>query len=441
MNSGITRFFQLRERGTTVQREVVAGLTTFAAMAYVLAVHPSILSAAGLDRAELVTVTAVAAGTMSVLMGLMSNYPIAVAPQMGTNAFFAYGICLGMGIPWQGALGLVFYSGLLFILVSVTGVRQKVIELFPDHLKAAMSAGIGLFIMGVGLKTTGLLTGQQPPVFVGLGDVATWSAGLVFAGTVLAVALIVRRVPGAILISMVSVTVIGLFLPGGNGEPITNWPDSLVGTPSGIGQLWLALDLSYLWKHFGSAFPVVMTLVFIDFFSSAAAIPAICDRGGLLDENRKLPKMKEALTADGTAVCVGAMLGTSGTGVYIESAAGVEAGGRTGLTSVVVGICFFLALIFSPFLGIIPPVATAPALLLIGVFMAQSFNRIDLGSVTVAAPVVVTIIFMTMATLSDGIALGFLTYLGVELLAGQRKKLKPAHYVLGLLFAGRYLFL
>ncbi|MFQ3670584.1 MAG: NCS2 family permease, partial [Verrucomicrobiia bacterium] len=268
----MTGFFQLRERGTSIRTEVVAGLTTFAAMAYVLAVHPTILSATGMDRAELVTVTALAAGTMSMLMGLMSNYPIAVAPQMGTNAFFAYGICLGMGIPWQGALGLVFYSGLLFIGVSVTGLRQKVINLFPLHLKAAMSVGIGLFIMGVGLKMTGLLAGQPAPVFIGLGSVASWSSGLVFAGLVLAIALIVRRVPGAILISMILVTVAGLFLPGAEGEPITRRPEAIVGSPAGLGSLWLALDLGYLWRNFGSAFPVVMTLVFIDFFSSAAAI-------------------------------------------------------------------------------------------------------------------------------------------------------------------------
>jgi adenine/guanine/hypoxanthine permease len=436
--SRAARFFRLAENGSSFRTEVLAGLTTFATMSYVLAVHPRIMAATGMDFRALITVTALAAAVFSVLMGLMTNYPFALAPGMGVNAFFAFQICLGLKVPWQAALGLVFYSGVLFLILSISGIRQKLIEAFPDPLKKAITAGIGLFIAFIGLKNAGIIVANPAPLLVGLGDLHAPTVVLAFAGLILSCLLIARRFRGAMIISILVVTVLGAFWRQADGSLVTQWPHSVFGIPASIGPVFLKLDFLWLWHHWQTGVPVVLAILFADLFSSMAAFLAIGARAGLLDSNGSLPRLREALAADALAGTGGALLGTSTMIVYIESAAGVEEGGRTGLTSLVVAVCFVVALFFSPLIAAVPSAATAPALIIIGVFMMSELGKIDFSELTLAAPVAVTVLLMLLATIQDGMAIGLLFYVLLCLVTGNARKLTPVSLILAAIFLLRY---
>ena len=433
-------FFGIAARGSTSQREFLAGLTTFATMAYVLAVNPMILADAGMDRAEMITATALAAGLFSILMGLLANLPLAQAPGMGANALFAYTLVLTQGIPWEAALGLVFWSGVLFLILTVTGVRQILLHAFPADLKFALTVGIGLFIAFIGVKNAGLVQPAEMPLMIVMGDLNSPGVLLVLFGLMFTVALMRLQVTGAILVGVCLLTVIGLWLPGHNGGPLTTPPEAIFSTPTPLNELWLALDFTYLWTHFGTAFPALLTLVFLDLFSSLVAMNAMCQRAGLVDKNGDMENPTLALSVDACATIGASLLGTSTTNVYAESSAGIETGGRTGLTAIYVGLFFLVALFISPLILIIPVEATSPALMIIGILMFSEVRHIQFEDLTTAAPAVITIFLMPITSISDGLALGLISYVGIMLFTGRYREVPWLTYLLAGALAGYYGF-
>lgn len=431
----LERFFSLKEHQTSVSREVVAGLTTFAAMAYILAVNPSILSTTGMDKGALITATALASAVMTAVMALATNYPIALAPGMGLNAFFAFTLCGAKGIPWQAALGLVFYSGLIFLMLSVSGLRKSLVEAIPIELKLAITAGIGFFIAFIGLKNGGVIV-ANPATFVALGDLSKPGPLLVIAGIIAIAVLVTRKTPGAIILVIAALTIVGLFVPAADGKGmVTPIPNGILNLPASLAPTFLKLDLGYFWTNFLSALPVVLAILFVDLFDNMGTLIGVSKRAGLLDMEGNLPKIGQAFMADAGAAMFGSTLGTSTVTSYIESAAGVEAGGRTGLTVIATAICFLLALFLTPLILIIPAVATSPALVIVGAFMMQGLAELDLKDFEKTAPAFVTILTMPLAfSISEGIAFGLLTYVGLKVGIGKFKEVSPVTYVLAGLF-------
>lgn len=440
MTAALERFFHLREHGTDARREIVAGITTFAAMAYILAVNPSILSVAGMDKGAVLTATALASAFTTLAMALMTNYPLALAPGMGLNAFFAFTLCLKEHIPWPAALGLVFWEGVIFLALTAGGVRQRIVASIPQSLKIAIGCGIGLFIAFIGLKNGGLIV-ADPATFVGLGDFRQPAVWLVLLGIVLTAVLVGRKVRGAIILTVLIITVLGLIIPAlpgpaAFGPRVTNLPGAFVGAPASLAPTFCKLDLGFLFHHFAQALPLMLTLLIVDLFDNLGTLIAVTKRAGLLDSAGNLPRLGRALTADAGAAMLGAVLGTSTTTSYIESAAGVEEGGRTGLTSVTVSALFLLALFFTPLILSIPAAATAPALVIVGVFMMQSVTEIDWKDFGVAVPAALTILTMPLTfSISEGIAVGFFVYVLLMLGLGRAREVSWLAYVLAGLFA------
>jgi AGZA family xanthine/uracil permease-like MFS transporter len=450
----LERVFSLKEHGTSPAREVIAGLTTFAAMAYILAVNPLILSQTGIDKGALVTATAIASAVMTIIMALATNYPIALAPGMGLNAFFTYTICLAKGIPWQAALGFVFYSGLIFLALTVSRLRQRIVEAIPFELKLAITSGIGFFIALIGLENGGLIVlnlatipKNGAPVaeaspYLTLGDLGTAAPWLVIIGIILTGIFVARRLPGSIVLVILLLSVAGLVIPAADGSGmITKPPGAIFNLPSSLAPSFLKLDLGYFWQHLFTALPLVLSILFVDLFDNMGTLIGVSKRAGLLDEQGNLPKVGRAFMADACAAMFGSTLGTSTVTSYIESAAGVEAGGRTGLTAIVTAICFLLALFLTPLLLVIPAVATAPALVVVGAFMMQGLAELDLRDFTKAAPAFMTIVMMPFAfSISEGIAFGILTYVGIKLGTGKAKEVGALTYILALLFLLYFVF-
>ncbi|HVY71713.1 MAG TPA: NCS2 family permease [Verrucomicrobiae bacterium] len=435
MRPMLERLFKLSAHRTTVHTEIIAGFTTFAAMAYILAVNPAILSAAGMDAGALISATALASALMTALMGLMTNYPIALAPGMGMNAFFAFTICGAMKIPWQAALGMVFVSGLLFLLLSVSGLRQKIIESIPQELKIAIACGIGSFITFLGLKNGGIIV-SDPATFVTVGKIGSPAGLLVLFGIVLTAVLYWRKVRGAIIISILALTIIGLFLPAADGKGnITAMPERLIAAPASLAPTFLALDLKYVFANLGHVFPVIFALLFVDLVDNMGTLIGVCHRAGFLDKDGNFPQLGRAMAADATAAMVGSCLGTSTVTSYIESAAGVEEGGRTGLTSMVVSICFLLALFFHPLIRAIPAVATAPALVVVGIFMMQSITDLDLKDFTKAMPALLIMVIMPLAfSINEAISIGFVVYVAFAVGTGRSREISWMSWLLSVLF-------
>ena len=436
----LQRYFALSEHGTTVSREVVAGLTTFAAMAYILAVNPLILSTTGMDKGALITATGIASAVMTIVMALATNYPIALAPGMGLNAFFAFTICGAKHVPWQAALGLVFYGGLIFMLLSVSGLRRRIVAAIPLELKLAISAGIGFFIAFIGLKNGGVIV-PNPATFVTLGDLSRPGPVLVILGIILTAILVIRRVPGAIILVVLLLTVLGLFIPSGTADSmITAQPNGVISLPASLSPTFLKLDLGYFWRNLDLAFPLVLALLFVDLFDNMGTLIGVAKRAGLLDATGYLPKVGQAFMADACAAMFGSMLGTSTVTSYIESAAGVEAGGRTGLSVIVTACCFIAALLLAPIILIIPPVATAPALVIVGAFMMQGLAELDLRDFQTTVPAFITVLVMPLAfSISEGLAMGILTYVVIKLGTGQARRVGAVTYVLAGLFLLHFL--
>ena len=450
----LERLFSLKEHGTSPAREVIAGLTTFAAMAYILAVNPLILSQTGIDKGALVTATAIASAVMTIVMALATNYPIALAPGMGLNAFFTYTICLAKGIPWQAALGFVFYSGLIFLVLTVSRLRQRIVEAIPFELKLAITSGIGFFIALIGLENGGLIVLNLAVVpkngaplaeaspYLTLGNLGTVAPWLVIIGIILTGVLVARRLPGSIVLVILLLSVAGLVIPAADGSGmITKPPGAIFNLPSSLAPSFLKLDLGYFWQHLFTALPLVLSFLFVDLFDNMGTLIGVSKRAGLLDEKGNLPKVGRAFMADACAAMFGSTLGTSTVTSYIESAAGVEAGGRTGLTAFVTAICFLLALFLTPLILVIPAVATAPALVVVGAFMMQGLAELDLRDFTKAAPAFMTIVMMPFAfSISEGIAFGILTYVGLKLGTGKAKEVGALTYILAVLFLLYFIF-
>jgi len=434
VHRALDRFFKLTERRTNPRTEVVAGLTTFAAMAYILAVNPQILATTGMDFGAVVSATALASAIMTAVFGLATNWPIALAPGMGLNAFFAFTICGALQMPWQAALAIVFLSGCGFLLLTLTGIREKIVHAIPIEMKIAISAGIGLFIAFIGLKNGGIVV-DSPATLVTTGKLGEPRGLLVLAGIALTAALYARRVRGSIILGIALLAVAGAFIPGADGQPLTKRPEQWLAWPASLAPTFGAFDFGYVFTHWRATLPLVLAFLFVDLFDNIGTLIGVCSRLKLIDEKGNLPGLGRALTADACAAMVGSTLGTSTVTSYIESAAGAEEGGRTGLTALVVSACFLLALALHPLLRVIPPEATAPALVIVGVLMMQGVSRLDLSDFVTAVPCVLTIILMPLTfSISEGLSLGFVSYCGVRLLAGRAREVSPAAWLLGGLF-------
>ena len=410
----LERLFQLKAHNTNVRTEVLAGITTFLTMAYILFVNPSILGETGMDKGAIFVATCLAAAFGSVVMGLIANYPIALAPGMGLNAFFTYTVVLGMGHTWQVALGAVFLSACLFFLLSIFKIREWIINSIPLELRSAIAAGIGLFLALIALQNAGIVA-ANPATMVGLGDLSAPSALLAILGFFLIIGLEALRVTGAVLISILVVTGLSILLGVSQFGGVVSMPPSLAPT---FMQLDIAgaLDVGLI--------SVIFAFLFVDLFDNSGTLIAVAKKAGLMRKDGHLPKMGRALIADSTAALGGSLLGTSTTTSYIESAAGVSAGGRTGLTAIVVAVLFLFALFFAPLAGSVPAFATAPALLFVAVLMASGMAEIEWDDITVAAPVVVTALAMPLTySIATGIAFGFITWVAAKTLAGRFREL------------------
>ncbi len=429
------RYFGFKEHGTTYRRESVAGLTTFLSMAYILFVNPMILADAGMDLGAVFTATALAAAIGTLIMGVLAKYPIALAPGMGLNAFFAYSVVLGMGIEWQVALFGVFVSGIIFILITVFKIREVIINAIPAELKYAAAAGIGLFIAFIGLKGAGIVVPYEATA-VTLGDLLSGPTLVAIFGIVITVIFMVRGIKGGIFYGMVLTAVAGI-LTG-----VIAPPEAIVGAVPSLAPTFgqaFALDWStvFTWQ----LLVVILTFLFVDFFDTAGTLYAVANQAGFVKDN-KLPRAGKALLADSSATSIGAILGTSTTTAYIESASGVAAGGRTGFTSVVTSLLFLVALFFSPLLAVVTAQVTAPALIIVGILMASSLGLIDWKRFEIAVPAFMTVIAMPLTySIATGIAMGFILYPVTMLAKGKGKEVHPIMYALFFVFLAYFIFL
>jgi len=434
----LSRFFRLHENGTTVGRELQAGLTTFAAMAYVLAVNPSILVNAGMDRPALVTITALSAAVATALMALLTNYPIALAPGRGITAFFAYTICLGAGVPWAQALGMVFVNGCIFLLLSVTGVREKIVDAIPYPLKIAVTCGIGIFIAFLGLTNGGVIV-ASPATFVTHGDFASGPVALCLAGILLIAALVRWRVPGAIVLGMAVLTLVGVLVPDGKGGTVTQLPSPAdwFSLPASPAPHLLKLDLHFLTD--GAAFlktlPLILSLLLVDMFDNIGTLIGVTKRAGFLGADGKLPKVGRVLVADSAAAILSSLLGTSTVVSYVESSSGVEAGGRTGLTTLTTAVLMVAAVFLTPLILAVPAAATAPALVIVGIFMLQSVTEIDMGDFSVVVPAMLTLMAIPLtSSVALGIGLGLIAAAVLALVTGKPRSFSPMGYAIAAVF-------
>ncbi len=406
----LEKLFQLDANGTTVRREVLAGVTTFLTMAYIIFVNPAILKDAGMDFGAVFMATCLAAAFGSAFMGLYANYPIALAPGMGLNAYFTFGVVKGMGLSWQVALGAVFISGLIFLALSLVKVREWIVNAIPLSMKLGIAAGIGLFLGIIALKNADIVV-AHPATLVTLGNVKSVPVLLAALGFALIVALTARKITGAIIISILAVTAIAIGL--GHAKF-----GGIVSAPPSIAPTFLQMDLAGAVNV--GFWTIVFVFLFVDLFDNTGTLIGVAHRGGMLDKEGKLPRIGKALIVDSTSASVGAALGTSTTTSYIESAAGVDAGGRTGLTAVVVALCFLLAVFFAPLAGTVPAFATAPALFYVACLMSRSLKDLDWEDVTEFVPAMVTAITMPLTfSIAHGIGIGFITYAAVKILAGR----------------------
>lgn len=406
----LERYFDLKGHDTTFRREILAGVTTFLTMAYIVFVNPAILADAGVDKDAAFVATCIAAALGSLLMGLLANLPVALAPGMGLNAFFTYGVVLGMGHSWETALGAVFLSGLIFLALSVLPVREWIVNAVPKALKMAISAGIGMFLAIIALKNAGIVV-DSPATLVTLGDLGAPAALLAALGFLAMIAMDRLQVPGAILISILGVTILSIVFG-------LNQLTGVVSAPPSLAPTFLAMDIKGAFEV--SMIAVIFAFLFVDLFDTAGTLIGVAHRAGLLDENGKLPRLRSALLADSCATVAGSALGTSTTTSYIESAAGIRVGGRTGMTAVVVSALFLCCLFFAPLAGSVPGYATAPALLFVACMMARGLSEINWEDVTDYAPAVVTAIAMPLTfSIETGIGIGFITYAAAKILSGR----------------------
>ena len=451
----LEKFFKLKENGTNVRTEVVAGVTTFMSMAYILAVNPSILSASGMDAQAVLIATAIASFIGTICMALLANYPFALAPGLGLNAYFAYTVCGSMGYSWQIALFAVFVEGLIFIVLSLTNVREAIFNAIPLQLKKGVSVGIGLFIAFIGLQNAGIVVNNDSTLVSIVDFTADFhtsgiSALLAVIGIFIIAVLYVKKVKGAILIGIFATWILGIICQLTGLYVVT--PDA--GYYSLI-PAWSSFNLGAISSVFGQCFKadfsslrafdfvaIVCAFLFVDIFDTLGTLIGCATKADMLDKEGKLPRIKEALLADAIATTAGAVLGTSTTTTFVESSAGVAEGGRTGLSSVVTGLLFLLAVFLSPIFITIPSFATAPALLFVGFLMISAVTAIDFNDFTEAVPAYLALIAMPLTySISEGIAAGVISYVVINLISGKAKKITPLMYVLAVLFICKFIFL
>ena len=421
----IEKLFGFNPKETTVRTEIMAGITTFLTMAYILAVNPNILGETGMDKGALFTTTVLMSALPTIFMALYAKLPLALAPGMGLNAFFAYTVCLVMGYSWQFALTAVFLEGLVFLLLTVTNLREKIVEVIPDALKNAISAGIGLYIAFIGLKSANIIVDNESTL-VALGDLTTGSALLGVIGIVVTSVLLVKNVKGALLFGILATTLIGIPLNVTNISGVFSVPPS-------IEPIFLQFEWDNIWTK--DMVVIVFTFLFVDLFDCIGTVIGVSNRAGMVKADGKIPRLKEIFTVDSVSTAAGAMMGTSTVAVYVESAAGVNEGGRSGLTAFVTGICFLLALFFSPLFLAIPAAATTPVLVLVGLMMMSSVLKIDFDNYADAIPAFICVLLMPLTySISEGIVLGHLSYIFINLLSGNYKKMTVGMYLLAAFF-------
>lgn len=453
------KFFKLKENGTDVKTEVIAGLTTFMTMAYILAVNPNILSVAGMDKQALLIATALAAFVGTILMALLANYPFALAPGLGLNAYFAYTVCLQMGYDWRIALAAVFVEGIIFIILSVTNVREAIFNAIPMTLKSAVSVGIGLFVAFIGLQDAKLIVNSDSTLVtyqtfkgetfhsVGVGAI------LALVGVLITAILLIKNVKGGILIGIIATWVLGMICEA-FGIYV---PDPAAGMYSTIPSSIISFDFTPFKETFGAVFRadfhsiklvdfivVMFAFLFVDMFDTIGTLIGVSSKADMLDENGKLPRIKPALLSDAIATCVGAVFGTSTTTTFVESASGVTAGGRTGLTSVVTAVLFLLSIVFSPLFLTIPSFAIAPALIIVGFYMMGAVAKINFEDMSDAIPAFLCIVAMPLAySISEGISVGVISWTLINLITSKAKdkKISIVMYVLTVLFILKYILL
>jgi adenine/guanine/hypoxanthine permease len=425
----IKAFFEVEQRGSTLKREVVAGLTTFAAMSYIVVVNPLILSSTGMDRGALLLATVISSAAGTLVMALWANLPIALAPGMGNNIVFAQVLVAQMGVSWKTGLAMVFSNAVLFLVVSLTRWREKIIRAFPDSIKLGIQCSIGIFIAYLGLKSGGLVVAGRDS-FIAFATLSDPAALLVFVGILLTPILIVLRVPGAFVLSILGITIAGLFVHHGGGGVVTRWPEHLVALPAASSKLFLAFDFREFCSKFLFLLPVTLYFLLTEFFSGTATLFAVTRRANLMRAG-EMPNSKAAFASDALSSVVGAAMGTSTVTAYVESVAGVEAGGRTGLSGVVVAGLFVLSLFFGPLIEVVPPQATAPVLVLVGLLMMEGLAGLDLRQPEATLPPL-SMLLLTVCTgdLMVGLSVGCFVYTLTTAALGQWSKLTPM--VLGL---------
>ena len=425
----LEKLFGFDRNVTCVRTEVLAGITTFLTMAYILAVNPNILSATGMDKGALFTTTVVASAFATLLMAFYAKLPFGLAPGMGLNAFFAYTVCLTMGYSWQFALTAVLIEGLIFILLTVTNLREKIVDAIPVTLKNAIGAGIGLFISFIGLQNAGIIVNNDATL-ISMGDITSGPALLGMIGLVITSFLLIKGVRGALLFGIIITTLIGI--PMG----ITNFGGIFSAPPSIEPIIW-----QFEWHNIFTKdmVIVVFTLLFMDMFDTIGTIVGVATKTGMIDKNGKIPRLKQAFMVDAIGTTVGSMLGTSTITTFVESASGVGEGGRTGLTSFVTAVCFLLSLFLAPFFLSVPGAATAPVLILVGLMMMTTVLKVDFSDYSEAIPAFMCIIIMPMAySISEGIVFGVISYVLINLLTGKYKKLSIGMYILAAIFVLKF---
>jgi len=427
----VEKLFKLREAGSDVRTEVVAGITTFLTMAYIIFVNPAILGDAGLPKEAVFVATCLAAALGTAIMALYANYPIGMAPGMGLNAYFAYAVVLGMGIKWPVALGAVFISGCLFLVVSLLGLREAIVNGIPRSLRIAITVGLGLFLGLIALKSAGIVM-ANPNTMVTVGDLHKPPALLAVVGFLLIVTLDRLRVKGAILIGIMAVTVLSFFFAGNQFHGVFSAPPSLDAT-------FLKLDVPGALGV--GVLNVVLVFFLVELFDATGTLMGVASRAGLLVSG-KMERLNKALLADSTAIVAGSLLGTSSTTAYLESASGVQAGGRTGLTALVVAILFLAALFIAPLAGVVPPYATAPALLFVACLMLRDLGDFDWNETTECIPAAITALLIPFTySIAHGIAFGFITYAALKLLTGRYREVKPIVWVIAIVFSFKYAYI
>lgn len=426
--------FKLKAHNTSVRTEIVAGLTTFMTMSYILIVNPNMLAETGMDKGGVFTATILSSVIAIILMGFIANYPFALAPGMGLNAFFTYTVCLGMGYDWEFALTAVFLEGVVFLILSLFKVREAIFDAIPRSLKNAVSVGIGLFISLIGLSSAGIIQ-QGEGTILGFGDLLSPNSAVFFFGLLIMALLTAKNKKGGLLIGIVASTILALILG------VTHFPEggSIFSLPPSMAPVAFKVQFHNIFSF--EMFSILFTFLFVDIFDTVGTLTGVATKADLLDENGKLPRVGKALFADAVGTTLGALFGTSTVTTFVESASGVADGGRTGLTALSTGFFFLLALFIFPIISIVPSAATAPALVMVGMFMLSPIKDINFDDYTEVVPAFLTMIMMPFAySIAEGISVGMISYVVIKLLTGRHKEISPLMYILAIIFLLRYLW-